>query len=184
MKDKKLILVTAMMALLLVGTFGVYMYNLGATNTKYQLIQEDFGAGDGGIKGYITWTLIHEDGTRVPIYANHNAITTAGLNAIRTQIGGTPSANFTWIAIGTGTGGTTTLNAEIFRASGTYATGTDGVWTVTYTWVAGTFSGQTVTEAGTFNDPSAGTMLNYQTFSGITLTATDSLEVEMEFTVS
>ena len=182
--NRKTILVSAFMVVLLVGTFGATMYNLGSSNTKPLYLQEGLESGDGDFEGYMTFTVVKEDGSRIIAWEGHNAITTAGLNAIREQISGTQTADFDYIAIGTGTGGTTALNAEIFRQQGTYAAGATGVFTITEVFTAGTFSGQVVTEAGCLNAASTGILLNYQTFTGITLTVTDSLEVEFEFTIS
>lgn len=182
--DTKTKIATVFMVALLVGTIGYTMYDIGYTQATIHL-SESFDTDDSkDFDGYMTFTVTKEDGSSVIAWEGHNSITTAGLNAIREQIAGTQTADFDYIAIGSGTGGTTTLNAEEFRAQGTYATGTTGVYTITYTWNAGTFTAETITEAGCFNAAADGIMLNYQTFSGIALTATDSLEVEFEFTIS
>jgi hypothetical protein len=120
-------------------------------------------------------------------WSEHNVITNAGRNQIRDQIGGTAGNAFDYIAIGSGSGGdasSTTLVTEEFRAQGTYAEPTDYNWTITYTWTAGTFSGETITEAGCLNAAAAGILLNYQDFTGITLSASDSLQVQFEFMVT
>jgi len=150
-------------------------------------LQEQIGAGDGergDIGAWMTFRVIQEDGSSFIAWEGHNAMTPLGLDYICSQVAGTQAADTDYIAIGTGTGGTTTLNNEAFRAQGSYTKGTTGVFTIDYTWVAGTFSGELITEAGTLNAAAAGTLFNYQTFSAITLTATDSLAVEFEFTFS
>jgi len=120
-------------------------------------------------------------------WSEHNVITNVGKDAIRDQIGGTATGAFHHLAIGTGSGGgvgSTTLVTEFARAEGTYAEPVSYNFTITYTWIAGSFSGQTITEAGCLNLASGGILLNYQDFTGITLTAADSLQVEFEFMIS
>jgi hypothetical protein len=130
------------------------------------------------------------------IYAEHNLVCNVGLNNTAHHIGDQSWVNnnattnaFQWIAIGTGTGqgaGDQTLASESFRAAGTFAVvaSVNGNWTITYTWTAGTFSGETITEAGVFNAAAVGVMLNYQSFSGITLQSGDSLQVQFMYQVS
>jgi len=181
--DKKFITVTAVMALLLVGTFAVLL----GQNNKILALQEQIGAGDGecgDIGAWITFTVIKEDGTRIEALKIHNAMTALGLDYICEQVSGTQGADMLYIAIGEGTGGTTALNNEAFRALGTYTKGATGVFTVDYTWTAGTFTAETITESGVLNAASVGVLFNYQTFTGIPLTSTDSLAVEFEFTFS
>ena len=181
--DKKFIAVTAIMALLLVGTFAI----MQGQNHYILKLTEQIGAGDGergDVGAWMTFTVIKEDGSRVIAWEGHNTMTALGLDYICSQVSGTQAADQDYIAIGEGTGGTTTLNDESFRAQGTYTKGTTGVFTIDYTWTAGTFSGEVITEAGTLNAASTGVLFNYQTFAGITLTNTDSLAVEFEFTFS
>jgi hypothetical protein len=193
---EKTLLVSAIMLILVIGTLATYSYNMGVNNTLNDLrdennklldLVENLGAGDGerGDTGaWMTFTVIHEDGSRVIAWEGHNAMTPLGLDYICEQVSGTQSTDMDWLAIGDGTGGTTTLNNELFRAQGSYTAGSTGVFTIDYTWVATTFSGEVITEAGTLNQASTGVLFNYQTFSGITLTVTDSLAVEFEFTFS
>lgn len=150
-------------------------------------LKEQIGAGDGergDIGAWITFTVIKEDGSRIIAWEGHNAMTSLGLDYICEQLAGTQGADMDYIAIGEGTGGTTSLNNEFDRQQGTFTAGTTGVYTMDYTWNAGAFSAETITEAGCLNAGAAGVLLNYQTFTGIVLTATDSLAVEFEFTFS
>lgn len=150
-------------------------------------LKEQIGAGDGergDIGAWITFTVIKEDGSRIIAWEGHNAMTALGLDYICEQLAGTQGADMDYIAIGEGTGGTTTLNNEFDRQQGTFTAGTTGVYTMDYTWNAGAFSTETITEAGCLNAGAAGVLLNYQTFTGIVLTSTDSLAVEFEFTFS
>lgn len=144
-----------------------------------------------GVGASVYW---HKNGQFV--YAEHNLVCNIGLNDTAHHIGDQTWVNnnattnaFRWIAIGSGSGQTAADNAlatEEFRASGTFAvvTSVNGNWTITYTWTAGTFSGEVITEAGVFNDGTTGNMLNYQDFTGITLQSGDSLQVQFMFQVS
>jgi hypothetical protein len=124
----------------------------------------------------------------------HNVMTTVGLNWIRDMLANQTTATASdntshYIAIGEGSGGgvgSTTLQNEFTRAIGTYAEPSATNWTLTYTWGAGNFSAETITEAGCFDYSAAdaGTLLNYQDFTGIPLGASDSLQVQFEFDVS
>ena len=149
--------------------------------------KEQVGAGDGergDIGAWITFTVIKQDGSSYIAWEGHNAMTSLGLDYICEQVAGTQGADMDYIAIGEGTGGTTALNNEFDRQQGSFTAGTTGVYTMDYTWIAGSFSAETITEAGCLNAAVAGTLFNYQTFTGIPLTATDSLAVEFEFTFS
>ena len=86
-----------------------------------------------------------------------------------------------FIAIGTdGTAVTATdsaLGAELVRETfETITTGGTGVVTYDVTFAAGVGTGA-ITEAGTFNDASAGTMFNRVAFSAVNKTASDTLKV-------
>ena len=175
--------------------FGLVLVALLVTTIGFTLVQqaeilslkEQIGAGDGergDIGAWITFTVIKEDGSRIIAWEGHNAMTALGLDYICEQLAGTPAAVMNYIAIGEGTGGTTSLNNEFDRQIGSFTAGTTGVYTMDYTWSAGAFTAETITEAGCLNAGAAGVLLNYQTFSGIALTATDSLAVEFEFTFS
>lgn len=131
----------------------------------------------------------------VAVYV-HNVMTTVGLNWIRrmiadqTYVNNNATTNAShYIAIGEGSGGgvgSTTLQTEYARAIGTFAMPSATNWTLTYTWGAGNFSAETITEAGCFDESAAdsGILLNYQDFTGIPLGASDSLQVQFEFDVS
>jgi hypothetical protein len=133
------------------------------------------------------------------VYAEHNTMCNIGLNETRnmiadqTYVNNNASTNaFRYINIGTGSGGgasSTNLTTLFDCQVGTFAevSGVVGNWTLTYTWTAGAFSGETITEAGVsdiaLSDGSA-IILNYQDFTGITLQSTDSLQVQFMFQVS
>lgn len=115
------------------------------------------------------------------VYSEHNVITNAARTALRPYIGDTAGSPFKYVAVGTGSGGgagSTQLQSQYStRGSGTYATVGSYNFTITYEFLAGFFSGQTITEAALFDQASDGVMFNYQDFTGITLNSGDSLEV-------
>ena len=183
MEKKRETAVGLLLTILLITTVGFTLAQQG----EILALQEQIGAGDGergDIGAWITFTVIKEDGSRIIAWEGHNAMTALGLDYIGVQCAGTALAAMDYIAIGEGTGGTTSLNNEFDRQQGSFTAGATGVYTMDYTWNAGAFSAETITEAGCLNAGAAGVLFNYQTFSGIALTATDSLAVEFEFTFS
>lgn len=114
-----------------------------------------------------------------------NTITTKGKEITAKQLGGTTTVPVTAIAIGIGTGGTTTLNSEITTNGGargaatvtnttTDTSGDTEQWVKTFTF-SGTFA---ITEEGLFdNNTSGGNMLAYQSFSAINVVDTDTLQI-------
>lgn len=186
--QKQKILATVAMVALLVG-FGLFAFNAGRDHEKYIYLTEGVGMDkEPVIYGHLTIIVIDENGIAYLAWSEHNVITNVGRNATREYLGVTGGAAFDYIAIGTGTGGgaaSDALQTEVFREQGTYSdTATAYNWTITYTWAAATFSGEVITEAGCFNASSSGVLFNYQDFSGITLTASDSLQVQFEFMVT
>lgn len=137
--------------------------------------------------GATIFMRIYRAGFLISEEAYHNVITNAGRTALRGHIGDTAVNVWDYLAIGTGSGGdatSTTLVSEYSRYQGTYATVGSYNFTITFTWTAGNFSGQTITECGVLNAAAAGTLLNYDdSFSRGPLQSTDSLEVEVNFQV-
>ena len=120
-------------------------------------------------------------------------ITNAGMAEVAGLIGTDTTGSctaFDYIAIGTGTTAPaatdTALGTEQQRAA---ATGTQVTTTVTNDTLqlvkdAFSFSGDyAITEAGVFNDASAGTMLSRTTFSAVNVTADDTLKVTIKIQV-
>lgn len=114
-----------------------------------------------------------------------NTITTKGKEITAKQLGGTTTAPVTAIALGIGTGGTTSLNSEITTNGGqrgaatvtnttTDTTGDTEQWVKTFT-----FTGPlAITEEGLFdNNISGGNMLAIQEFSAINVVDTDTLQI-------
>lgn len=114
-----------------------------------------------------------------------NTITTKGKAITADQLGGTTTAPVTAIALGIGTGGTTSLNSEITTNGGargaatvtnttTTTTGDTEQWVKTFTFT-GSFA---ITEEGLFdNNTSGGNLMAYQTFSAINVVDTDTLQI-------
>jgi hypothetical protein len=121
-------------------------------------------------------------------WSEHNFLTDEGRLYICDQIGGTSGTAADYIAVGTGTGGgvgDTDLQTQFStRQQGTFAEPVAYNWTITTTFAAGFFDGEVITEAACFDAAAVGNMLNYQDFSGITLSAADSLQVQFEFIVT
>lgn len=184
--NKKVIGATIIMFCLIVGTIAFsfdYGHKVGI-NEGLDLNRHDTS----GLTYVGQITVIKTSGNGDVLKTSfHNFITNAGLLAICDYIGGTSGNPFDYIAIGTGEGQTTsstTLATEAFRAQGTFAEPVAYNWTITYTFPASTFDGENITEFGCFNAGTGGTMLNYQSDGGRVLTATDSLQVIIEFMVS
>lgn len=118
---------------------------------------------------------------------HHNLIPDAARSALRGHIADSALAEWNYLAIGTSTGGgtgSTALENEYERYQAVYATVGSFNFSLTLTFAAGNFSGQTITEYGIFNDPTTGTILSYDdNFSRGPLTAEDSLQVIAMFQV-
>jgi hypothetical protein len=169
-----------------------------ALNTGYRLgLDEGLSLNreepESALHGHLTVMVYRADtGVWELAWSEHNVITNAGRDLIRDYLSndtltGLDTQAFNYIAIGTGSGGgasSTTLQTEFDRQIATYAEPYSYNFTLTYTWAASSFDGDTISEAGVLNDATTGTLLNYQDFSGITLTSSDSLQVTFEFMIS
>lgn len=114
----------------------------------------------------------------------HNTVTTAGKQGIADQVLASPSLGKpTHMAIGTGTGGTTSLNTEIDRNANDSKTRSGAVVTIVASWAAGDGTGA-ITEAGTFDASSSGNMWMYQSFSVVNKGASDTLSITWTLTIS
>ena len=128
--------------------------------------------------------LISADGTLKSRRRIFNTVTTAGKNGIADQILATPSLGKpTHMAVGTGTGGTTTLNTEVDRNALTSKTRSGAVVTMVGDWAAGDATAA-LTEAGVFTDPTTGDMWLYTTFAVINKGASDGLQITWTLTIS
>jgi hypothetical protein len=130
--------------------------------------------------------LFDKDGNLKDVREVHNTVTTAGKNGLADQVLASPTLpKMGWMELGTGTGGTTLLNAYISgsRVAFTTKTRNTNVVTVVGTFGAGVGTGA-ITEAGTFDVVTQNTvnMWMYSTFGTITKTGTDSLVVTWTLT--
>lgn len=145
--------------------------------------------GDVKVKGSLVLTLRKANGA-VEVRRKDNIIVSTGFDAICDSLGnaGARPAVFGYIALGTGTdtpvSSQTALVAELARQAATYAhvAGTQ-VMTFSSTFTPGLGTGA-ITEAGVFNAPSAGIMLDRVTFSVINKGENDTLTAQFQFTLS
>lgn len=195
--NRKNVLLVAGFAILLVATLFTAGLILGYGEVMYQKgLSEgiDINKEDVPFEATVYWYK-----NDVLVWAEHNVITNVGLNYTRhllcdqTWVNNNATTNaFRWMAIGTGSGGgasSTNLTTLFDSQIATFAEvgGVSGNFTMTYTWAAGSFSGQTITEAGMFDiaaSNAAAIMLNYQDFTGIVLQSTDSLQLQFMFQIS
>lgn len=188
-QNKKKVVVTVLMASIIIGA-AVY----AAMGHAYQVgFNDGLGVnrdGDGPtLHGYLTVLVKRGDSQEWAfILSKHNLITNAGRLDICDYIGATAGASFDYIGVGTGEGGTAASTDLVTpfstRAQGTFAEPCAYNWTITYTFAAGFFSGQNITEYGVFNAATTGTMLSYQDDSGTVLSSADSLQVQFEYMVT
>lgn len=114
----------------------------------------------------------------------YNTVTTAGKNMIADRLLASPTLGVpTHMAVGTGTGGTTSLNAETDRNAFTTKTRSNAVVTMVGDWAAGDATAA-LTEAGVFDASSSGNMHLYTTFSVINKGASDTLSISWALTIS
>ena len=122
---------------------------------------------------------------------SHNLITISGHAHVADQMADQGEAQMSHMAVGTGSGQTsgdntlaTELDRNTFQSGPTQLTG-GNINKVQYVgfWDAGDATGA-ITEAGIFNDASAGSMLCYQSFAVINKGANDQLTITwtVEFT--
>ena len=116
-----------------------------------------------------------------------NLVVTAGKNFIASRMKDTTKGAMSHMAIGSGTTAAnvadTTLGTELGRVSLTLTTVTTNNVAYVATFPAGTGTGA-VTEAGLFNDGSAGDMLCRTVFAVINKGAADTLGITWTVTVS
>lgn len=116
-----------------------------------------------------------------------NLVVTVGKNFIASRIVGVSDAVMSHMGIGSGTtaaaAGDTALQTELGRVALGGSSASTNVVTYTANFPAGTGTGA-VTEAGIFNDPSAGTMLCRTVFAVVNKGADDAMSVTWTVTVS
>lgn len=173
-----------LMCLICAGTFSLYQGIMLAQ------MQQELNDTNGRLKLVDTWgaeitMLWSRNGVVLSEETHHNVITDAARSALRGHLADSALDVWEYIAIGTSTGGgvgSTTLENEFARYAAVYATVGSYNFTLTLTFAAGNFSGQTITEYGVFNDPTTGTLLSYDdSFSRGPLLADDTLQVTANF---
>lgn len=128
-------------------------------------------------------TLTGPDG-EVKFLGVFNTVTTAGRNGIADQILAAPTLGKpTHMAIGTGTGGTTALAAELDRNALTSKTRANNVVTMQGDWAAGDGTGA-LTEAGVLTASTAGDLWMYTTFPVVNKGGNDALQIVWTLTIS
>ena len=116
-----------------------------------------------------------------------NLVVSAGLGYIASRMKDTTDTAMGYMAIGTGStaaaAGDTTLGTELDRNALTSTTVTSNEIAYVASWSAGDGTGA-ITEAGIFNDASAGTMLARTVFSTVNKGASDTLSITWTITLS
>jgi hypothetical protein len=132
------------------------------------------------------------DGEIKQVERSHNIVTDVGCAHIADQLESSPGEGaMSHMAIGTGAtapaAGDTTLQTELDRNALTSFLQGGGAsdHQVVYIgdWAAGDGTGA-ITEAGVFNDPSAGTLLMRTTFSVVNKGASDTLQITWTLSVA
>jgi len=137
-----------------------------------------------GMPLHIRAILRDEFGNIKQTLSVYNTVTTAGKNGIADQLLASPSLTKpTHMAIGTSTGGTTTLTTEIDRNALTSKGRSSAVVTMVGDWAAGDGTGS-ITEAGVFDAASSGNMWLYSSFTAIAKAAGDTLSISWTLTIS
>lgn len=138
--------------------------------------------------GKLTITLISEDGIVKEKRNVNNLVVTTGKNHIAARMSDTGiPAEMSHMAIGDSDAATsvsdTTLASELARVAYTSATDSDNTITYSALFGAGVGTGA-LTEAGIFNDSSAGTMLSRTTFAEVNKLAGDTVTINWSITIS
>lgn len=138
------------------------------------------------VTGQVCITVTGKDGQVKDRREIKNLVVTAGKAFIAARMGGTPAA-MSHMALGSSSTATnvsdTALGSELGRVALASSTSTGAVVTYTATFPAGTATGAVV-EAGTFNDPTSGTMLCRTVFAVVNKGADDAMSVTWAITVS
>lgn len=146
------------------------------------MIQDNFKA-----IGTLEIVVTDQDGNIKESLQLKNIVTDLGKGWIAARMSATATpAPMSHMAIGTGVTGAvssqTTLVTESARSALTSTTVTANSTTYVATFGAGAGTGA-VTEAGIFNDPTTGTMLNRTTFSAINKGASDTISITWVITI-
>jgi hypothetical protein len=136
--------------------------------------------------GAVTIQLFNADGSVKDKREIKNLVVTAGKQFIAGRMTGT-AAIMSHMAVGSGTtaaaAGDTALGSQISRVALTSGSTSGAVTTYVASYPAGTGTGA-LTEAGVFNDVSAGTMLCRTVFAVVNKGADDAMSITWAVTVS
>jgi hypothetical protein len=140
------------------------------------------------MKGHLRVEVRGPDGELKGVREVDNLIVTSGRDAIIERLDSTPTTvQPTHMAVGTGAvapvAGNTTLGAELDRNALTSSTAAGGVLTMVANWAAGDATNAAITEAGTFNAGTGGTMYTRATFAPIPKGANDTLQLTWTLTL-
>jgi hypothetical protein len=142
-------------------------------------------------KGTLTLVLMDEQGN-VKEQNEHNLVVNAGLAYIASRMVGTASGVMSHMAVGAGTTAAAAADTALGSSLGRVALDSTAIVTTSATndsvqyvatFPAGTGTGA-VTEAGVFNDSSAGTMLCRTVFPVINKGSLDTLTITWKVTVA
>lgn len=141
------------------------------------------------LKGHGYFELRKKDGTVVDKWEKDNLVVSTGKERVARLIGGLSAVFFNGIAIGTGTTaaviGDTELETEIKRATATIAYEASNKCTFEHTFTFTSAEAYNITEAGLFDDDSAGgTMLDRFVFAAKAVDWDTDLYVKVTITVS
>ena len=139
------------------------------------------------VTGSVNVVVRDEDGAVKQDFTVPNLVVDSGLDYIASRMEGTTDTVMSHMAVGTNNtaadASDTTLGTEAARVALTSTTVTNNAVAYVATFAAGTGTGA-LTEAGIFNDSSAGDMLCRTVFSVINKGASDSMTVTWTVTIS
>lgn len=139
------------------------------------------------LKGRVAIVLRGKDGKVKQEQEIHNLVVDAGLDFIASRMGGTSSDVMSHMAVGSGSvaanAADTGLGSELGRVALASSTVTDNAIAYVATFGAGVGTGA-VTEAGIFNDGTAGDMLCRTVFAVVNKQADDSLQITWTVTLN
>jgi hypothetical protein len=139
------------------------------------------------VTGMVNVVIRDDSGKIKQEFTVPNLVVDTGLDFIASRMKDTSEAAMSHMAVGTGNtaanAADTALGTQLARAALTSSTVTDNSIAYVATFAAGTGTGA-LTEAGLFNDPTAGTMLCRTVFAVINKGAADSMTVTWTVTIS
>lgn len=140
-----------------------------------------------GVIGRVSITKFNSIGDIIEKVYIPNLVVSTGLSYITSRMVNTSQSVMSNMALGSGTTSptlaNTTLGLELGRVILSASSATNNVITYTATFPAGTATGA-ITEAGIFNDNTAGIMLSRTTFAVINKGASDVIAVTWTVTVN